>query len=298
MKKLISILLCIAMLFAFTACGEEISTGGSDDTESTETVASSDIVSSDDTVSVGTESNDVTSGVESTSSTVTAKIPVKIMPLGDSLTEGANHNQCGAYRVPLLEMLDKDGVPYEFVGFHSISSGRITNGQVNHSGKGGATVISTAQENLPKCEGLDPDIVLVMLGTNDTMQGLTGETFANYYYNMVIKKLFEMYPGVTVYVATIPPLVVYGTQNLNVGDKSQTLSNPAIKEMVAERKAAGDKIELVDMSPEASGITGQDFDEDGKDTVHPKPSGNEKIATQWYNAIKDKIAEISAELNK
>ncbi len=277
MKKLIAILLCLSLVFCFAACGEDTAVN-SDTDDASSAVASSESVSS-------VPEQDT-------------RKPVKIMPLGDSLTEGANHNQCGAYRVPLLKMLDEDGVPYEFVGFHSISSANVTNGQVKHSGKGGATVFTTADENLPKCKGLDPDIVLVMLGTNDAMQNVTGEIFAKYYYEKVISKLYEMFPGVTVYVATIPPLVIYGTQNLNTENKSQTESNPAIKKMVEERKAAGDKIELVDMSPEASGITGQDFDEDGKDTVHPAPSGNEKIAKQWHNAIKDKIAEISAEINK
>ncbi len=295
MKRLIAIILSLTMLISFAACGEDTATTSS--SAASKPAAVSGEVESE-AVSEATQSEAVSSEAVSSVAPVVEKKPVKIMPLGDSLTEGANHQQCGGYRVPLLKMLDEDGVPYEFVGFHSISSANVTNGQVKHSGKGGATVITTAQENLPKCEGLDPDIVLVMLGTNDTMQGLTGETFTKYYYDMVIAKLYEMFPGVTVYVATIPPLVVYGTQNLNTENKSQTESNPAIKKMVAERKAAGDKIELVDMSPEASGITGQDFDADGKDTVHPAPSGNEKIAKQWHSAIKDKIAELSAEINK
>ncbi len=288
MKKLFAIILCISLAFCFSACGDNTAS-----TQSSE-VASSKIESSE----AAPSTVEVSSAAVSSVPEVDTRKPVKIMPLGDSLTEGANHQQCGAYRVPLLKMLDEDGVPYEFVGFHSISAGNVTNGQVKHSGKGGATVITTAQENLPKCEGLDPDIVLVMLGTNDTMQGLTGEHFAQYYDNLIIQKLYEMYPDVMIYVATIPPSVVYGTQNLDTNNKGQTESNPALKAMVEKRKSMGFKIELVDMSPEASGITGQDFDDDGKDTVHPKPSGNEKIATQWHKAIKDKIAEISAEINK
>ncbi len=296
MKKLISLMLGIAMLFTLNSCGEDTAAISSIDGTSTTVVESvEDSSSVAEVSSVATVVSEAASSVP----TETDKKPVKIMPLGDSLTEGANHDVCGAYRVPLLKMLDEDGVPYEFVGFHSISSANVTNGQIMHSGKGGATVISTNKENLPKCKDLNPDIVLVMLGTNDTMQGLTGDYFAEYLYNLVIAELYKMYPGVTVYVATIPPLrMPAGTDALNTEDKSQTLSNPAIKAMVKQKKAEGDKIELVDMSPEASGITWQDFDDDGKDTVHPKPSGNEKIATQWHNAIKDKIAEISAEINK
>ncbi len=301
MKKFIAILICIAMVFALTACGGNSTDIASDSTGS----AASEVSSKSDSASnVTSNTSDAVSNAAASSLAASSaaqadnRKPVKIMPLGDSLTEGANHNVCGAYRVPLLKMLDEDGVPYEFVGFHSISSANVTNGQIKHSGKGGATVISTSQEILPKCEGLDPDIVLVMLGTNDTMQGLTGEHFAQYYDNLIIKKLYEMYPDVMIYVATIPPSIIYETQNLDTNNKGQTESNPAIKAMVEKRKSMGFKIELVDMSPEASGITGQDFDEDGKDTVHPALSGNEKIATQWHKAIKAKIAEISAKINK
>ena len=60
--------------------------------------------------------------------------------------------------------------------------------------------------------------------------------------------------------------------------------------------AEGKKIEFVDMSIEATGLTWEDFVT--SDFVHPLAAGYEKIATQWHNAIKDKVAEISAEINK
>lgn len=283
MKKITAVLICIVLLFAFTACGESSATDTS--TPDSKPVPSA-AQSKDDAVS----SESVSSVPE------TKKEPVKIMPMGDSLTQGGEHDGCGAYRPALLKMLDEDGVPYQFVGTHNWSSKLVFNGQVMHSGYGGMDVFGMEKE-LDNMKSLDPDIILLMLGRNDASGGITGETFAQVYYDRVIAKLYEMFPDVVIYVASIPPIRVYGGgETLDMSDKAQLLSNPAIKAMVEAKKAEGKKIEFVDMSIEATGLTWEDFVT--SDFVHPLAAGYEKIATQWHNAIKDKVAEISAEINK
>ncbi len=286
MKKLIAILLCLSFVFCFAACGEDAAVNSSTD-DASSAVESTE--SKEDVASVASSEPVQSEAVE------VKKTPVKIMPMGDSLTHGKEHDNCGAYRPALIKMLDEDGVPYQFVGTHNWSSNKITNGQVMHSGYGGSTVFKMEPE-LENMKNLDPDIILLMLGRNDSSD-ITGETFTKYYYEKIISKLYEMFPGVTVYVASVPPMRRYtGEEALDPNDRAVNLINPAIKTMVEEKKAAGDKIEFVDMSAEATGLTWEDFTKE--DFVHPLPESYTKIATQWHNAIKDKVAELSAEINK
>ncbi len=289
MKKLLAIVLCAVMVLTFVACG--------DDTATTSSIA--------DTSSVTESKADISSVATSSASAssvapIVKKNPVKIMPLGDSLTQGGDHNGCGAYRKPLGEMLDEAGLTYQFVGAHNWSKDNITNGQVMQSGYGGIQVLGL-DKKLPDMKDCDPDIVLLMVGRNDNTNGITGETFTKFLYERIIAELYKMFPDVTVYVGSVPParrkVDGVGIEELSnaSNDKSQGVTYEATKQMVAERKAAGDKIEFVDMSAEASGMTWEDFDAD--DTVHPLMSGYEKIATQWYNAFKDQAFALEKELN-
>ncbi len=274
MKKLLAIIMCIVLMLTLCACG-----GGEGDTSAE---ASSKAVSS--TVESKPASKPTSSRVVSI---VQKDKPVRIMPMGDSLTQGKEHDNCGAYRPALLEMLDNDGVEYVFTGKHDWSNNKITNYQFMHSGAGGATV-DTLAGWLPDIANRNPDIVLLMIGRNHSNHG---ESLAAEIDEKLVKPMLEMYPDVTIYVASIPPIKQKGTDSLNLGDRAQTLSLPAIKAMVEAHKSAGDAVEFVDMSAEATGLTYEDFIDE--DFVHPLPIGYEKIANQWHEAIKDKVKEIS-----
>ncbi len=279
MKKLLSAIICIALVLSLVACG-----GGTGDTSADVSSASASSTVSSKAQSKPTSSRTV--------SIVKKDEPVRIMPMGDSLTQGKEHNNCGAYRPALLEMLDNDGIEYVFTGKHDWSAQNITNFQMMHSGTGGATVESLAKE-LPEIANRNPDIVLLMIGRNNDYHG---EPLAERIYDLLVKPMLEMYPNVTVYVASIPPIRMWnGAESLNMNDKAQTDSYPAIKAMVEAHKSAGEAVEFVDMSAEATGLTWEDFNEE--DHVHPLPESYAKIATQWHNAIKDKVKEISDKKN-
>ena len=288
MKRFISILLCCGLIFTFCACGDTTATT-SDSSSDAATSAAESTVDTDSTAV--SESESVAANSESVSSVPAKKNPVKIMPMGDSLTQGGDHNDCGAYRGPLSEMLKEDGVAYEFVGPYS--GGKISTGQTKHAGAGGIDLFGM-EKRLNEYAGFDPDIILLMVGRNDNTRGITGDTFATYLYDRVISKLYEMYPNVTVYMASIPPVRKGEEERLAGDDMAQSVTLDSIKKLVAEKKGDGKKMEFVDMSAEATGLVWQDFD---SDFVHPLMSGYTKIATQWHNAIKDKVAELEKSLN-
>ena len=282
MKRILSIILCIVLISALTACG------GNPDTSA-------------DTSSVGSEAvSSVSASSAAASSRVVSAVqkdkPVRILPMGDSLTQGGQHEPpVSAYRGFLGEMLDGDGVEYVFTGAHDWSGESITNYQLMHSGYGGADVNYLAEE-LPKIENRDPDIVLLMVGRNDNTGGNYGEPLAQKIYDKLVKPMLDMFPDVTVYVASVPPIRDYGGGEwIDEGDRAQVYTNPAIKKMVEEHKKAGERVEFVDMGIEATGLVWQDFT--AEDFVHPQADGYKKIAEQWHNAIKDKVAEISKQIN-
>ncbi len=277
MKKMLALVICILLIFTLCGCA-----GGTEDTSA----GTSSVISS-------AASSNATSS--RTVSIVQKDKPVRILPMGDSLTQGKEHDNCGAYRPALLEMLDGDGIEYVFTGKHDWSRDNVKNYQFMHSGYGGATVELLASE-LQYVANRDPDIVLLMIGRNDNGKGFYGEVQANRIYEQLVKPMLDMYPNATIYVASIPPCRQQGAEKLNIsGDKAQTDTNPAIEAMVAERKAAGEPVEFVDMSAEATGLTWEDYND--TDFVHPMPVGYEKIAKQWYNAIKNEVKAVSDEKN-
>ena len=68
---------------------------------------------------------------------------------------------------------------------------------------------------------------------------------------------------------------------------------PAYREYVEQKKAAGYKIDFVEMTAESTGIVWSDFT--AEDYCHPLPDGYEKIAKVWYAAIKDTVDQIQKE---
>ena len=143
---------------------------------------------------------------------------------------------------------------------------------------------------------LDPDIILVMVGRGESIDGINGEEFIAYFDKYVVKKLIKYFPDAVIYVASIPPVRAYaGPKEMDERDVAQTVTNPLIKSLIEAKKAEGSNIEWVEMNLETTGLVWEDFTVD--DNVNPLPSGNEKLAAVWYNAIKDKIAEISDDIN-
>ena len=100
-----------------------------------------------------------------------AEPPVRILPLGDSLTDGFTGTPVqGGYRNRLYSLLNGAGYQVDFVGTFSDSS-NPTLPDANHQGLGGARV-DHIQANiggwLNQVE--DPDVILLLIGTNDFYQ--------------------------------------------------------------------------------------------------------------------------------
>jgi lysophospholipase L1-like esterase len=218
----------------------------------------------------------------------------KIMPFGDSITDGYNADTPGGYRVELFRRAHSAGKNITFVG--SGSNGPTTVDGVsfprNHEGHSGWTIypagsrsgISTLLKNDGGSQSVmvkyAPDIVLLMIGTNDAIDNYD---MANAPKRLgdLIDTIYSQLPNVLIVVAQ--PIPSRG--DASKGDDTALSAriktyNDAIPAVVKTRADAGKHILVVDMytpfTPKASLI---------EDQWHPNLQGYVILGTEWYSVL-------------
>ncbi|MFI5985054.1 SGNH/GDSL hydrolase family protein [Streptomyces sp. NPDC051555] len=98
----------------------------------------------------------------------TKAVPLRIMPLGDSITYGSGSSDGGGYRLPLEKRLaQQHDVRVDFVG--SLHDGPLTD--ADHEGHGGYTVDQIRAGVDGWLATSQPDVILLHLGINDLNRG-------------------------------------------------------------------------------------------------------------------------------
>jgi hypothetical protein len=209
--------------------------------------------------------------------------PLRIMPLGDSITEAEDGHT--SYRYWLFRALVSDGRRVDFVGSQSgvfRGTPRFADFDPDHEGHWGWSTARVREYIDEWAARSAPDLVLLLLGTNDGVRDL-GATTGNL--TAIIESLRAHRPGVSVLLAEVPP----------VGDPETGATWPDIPRLnraiatVADRlDAPGARVVVVDQYA--------DFDvrSDTYDGVHPNESGEKKLAERWLAAIRD-VAPFSPE---
>jgi alpha-galactosidase len=193
---------------------------------------------------------------------------VRIMPLGDSITDGAQVP--GGYRIELWRRLvGQDRRSVDFVG--SLRNGPPELGDRDHEGHSGWRIDEVAARVEGWLARDRPEIVLLMLGTNDVLQD-QGVATAPARLGELLDRITRQLPAATVLVATLPPLA--GAE----ASARVAAFNRALPAVVQARAAAGRRVRLVDV---AAGLTLADIG----DGVHPNESGHAKIAAAWHRAL-------------
>ena len=189
----------------------------------------------------------------------------KVMPLGDSITDG--YNVSGGYRTRLWQDLQNDAYMVDFVG--SKNSGPTTLGDRDHEGHSGYR-IDEIDKNLDTwMSAAAPRTVLLHLGTNDMNQDYAVDQ-APARLSALIDKIRKDAPNADIFVSTIIPF-----SDATKEARAQTY-NAAIPGIV---KSKDSKVHLVDMRPT---ITASDL----ADGIHPTRAGYDKMADVWYAALK------------
>jgi len=205
--------------------------------------------------------------------------PLKIMPLGDSITYGVvdssvGDRESGGYRTYLYDALITDGLSVDFVG--SVSSGPDSLADKNHEGHPGYRIPKIASGINAWLDAYKPDVIPLMIGTNDTSD-VSASTIADRL-SALIDRITAKLPDSQLLVSTIPP--VNGA--LKGSTKAQRAAdyNLAIPGIVKSKADQGKRVNFVDMRSEL------DLS-DLAEGLHPNQGGYQDIANFWYNAIID-----------
>jgi lysophospholipase L1-like esterase len=192
---------------------------------------------------------------------------VRVMPLGDSITDG--FNVPGGYRVGLWQRFGSGRFTVDFVG--SLFNGPGNLGDHDHEGHSGWRIDQLDASIVGWLQTTTPHTVLLHIGTNDVIQNLD---LANAPARLsgLIDKVTNTVPTAEVFVATITPLT---SASQEAGARSY---NAAIPGIVQSRANAGRHVHLVDMH---SALTTADL----ADGIHPTAGGYEKMAATWFTAL-------------
>ncbi|MGW5714966.1 ricin-type beta-trefoil lectin domain protein [Amycolatopsis sp. NPDC003865] len=192
---------------------------------------------------------------------------VRVMPLGDSITEGTQVP--GGYRIGLWQRLSAGGYRVDFTG--SQYNGPASLGDHDHEGHPGWRIDQIDANVVTWLRNTGSHTVLLHIGTNDILQNYdVGRAPARL--SGLIDHITATAPDAEVFVATIIPLA-------NSGQESAARTfNSAIPGIVQGNQNAGKHVHLVDMH--AALTTG-----DLIDGVHPTATGYDKMAATWFGAL-------------
>ncbi len=222
--------------------------------------------------------------------------------VGDSITQSnADGDPNGSPRKSLHDLLQANSYSYTFTGHHEVNVDGLpatggtpaTNLYHYHSGISGSVIGNDVSgrvgmtQNLPahwaggRLASVKPNVVLVMLGTNDINSDIDRANaparLATY-----LDTLFSQ-PGIgtpTVMVATIPP-------NRTTAAKPDWVAqfNAALPGIVGAQRALGRDVHFVDQfTPLETNYASLM----SADNLHVNAAGNASLASRWFN----KIAEI------
>lgn len=243
--------------------------------ESSSSVPSSSSIQSSSSSSESSISS--SSSVAQTSAYCPQDEPCKILPLGDSITEGmvqvnGSYQFNGGYRVSLFEAAVNDGKNITFVGRQSNGPNTVAGETFpkNNEGYSGWTIQQI--DGIVPSPAMDdePHIILLHIGTNDMFQGSNGAIDR---LETLIRDIVNNQPDSLLAVSNVIPFpLASGATN------SYNAEIPGLVEQIANELDAN--IIFVDQ------FEGFPTGELG-DGVHPNEAGYDRMGLKWYSAIEE-----------
>lgn len=241
--------------------------------------------------------------------------PIRILPLGDSITQGGRTDREEyTYRLPLQRMLSEAGYDYDFIG--SMNKGLNgdakwpdVNGKpfdMDHEGHYGwktAAVRDKLAGWLAKYPAA-PDIVLIHLGTNDQGAAKAATTQAaddpkktvtdeklerELYGEAIVKPLSDMIGMLREKNPNVVVLVGHLNFNYVAGPRIRKYVEEMAKELSTEQSPVI-TVHHYKGWLENPGIPNTDT----FDWAHPNPQGQEKMAKAWFEAMKPYLEKLKS----
>ncbi|HOM01384.1 MAG TPA: GDSL-type esterase/lipase family protein [Acetivibrio sp.] len=188
---------------------------------------------------------------------------IKIMPVGDSCTEGMGEGEMGAYRTDLYKLLTDAGLSIDFVG--SQRSGPNSLPDKDHEGHSGWTIPQVASNINNWLNTYNPDVVFLWIGGNDMF--VSGGSPNPTGLSNLIDQIFTVKPNITLFVADYYPWPEMVKQY-----------NALIPGIVQQKASEGKKVYFVKLSD----IQFDRYTDISADNLHLTVTGYSKIAQLWY----------------
>lgn len=204
-------------------------------------------------------------------SSISPSTLIKILPLGDSITQGGRG--FASYRRSLWFLLQDAGYKVDFIGSQNDFSGDVAdhlkNFDLDHEGHWGWEAGELNNKLTDWLEGYTPDIVLLHAGTNDFGReqsniGTIREL------ESIIDKLRKDNSAVIILIAKIIPMKNKDTFSIN----------QEIEALVNTKNTQETPVIIVDQ------YLGYEPFSDNYNNVHPNTLGEDKIANKWFNTLK------------
>jgi len=208
---------------------------------------------------------------------------LRILPVGDSITCGVSSpaNVPGGYRTLLASLLNNLNYNVTFTGLLNVNNPPgVTAWHEGHSGAEIAGVDYCMQGVFDSTD--DPDIILLLLGTNDYNNG-KGAGATNRL-DLMITHLATNRPNAKIIVANL----LLRTDNATLDSQITSTFNPFVPGIVAAHAALGQQVYFTDLR---SAVTSAGLCSDG---IHPNASGYASMSTNWFNAITNVIGVFGA----
>ncbi|KAI0457965.1 SGNH hydrolase-type esterase domain-containing protein [Xylaria acuta] len=207
---------------------------------------------------------------------VTAQqVPLRLMPLGDSITRGYLSSDDNGYREDLFNDLQGVGYTVDMVG--SQQAGDMTDPDVD--GFNGYKIDEIAGEAQTDVPVYKPNLVVLNAGTNDCLQSFDIDNAGGRLSNL-INQLFQTVPDVTIILSTL-------TMNAD-GPTDQRVQdvNVQIRNLSSTLIGLGARVVLAELHGPDGPQVG-----DLADGTHPNDVGYNKMANIYFDAIKSASAQ-------
>jgi lysophospholipase L1-like esterase len=207
--------------------------------------------------------------------------PLRIMPLGASITDGYLGTMAG-YRGPLKKLLDDAKVTFQFVGSWTDNPGTVPlpreqqhheghSGYVIQAGTSGRSGIWDFRNDWLGPTGSQVDVFLIVIGTNDVDLDYKLDTAAMRL-DALVSALVDLQPQAKIILAQLPPI------NDAAEDARCVTYNKAVVATVKAHHDQGEAVTTVDLH---SAITTAEL----ADKLHPSDGGYAKIAKAFFDAL-------------
>ena len=206
-----------------------------------------------------------------------------LLPLGDSLTQGANSTDGGGYREELFRQAVMHGQSFTTVG--SLASGpAVVAGMMfprRHEGHGGYSIsaISTWIETNATITTYKPDVVMLHIGWNGLKYATSDVAAQLRNLGTLMDQILAADSHLLLIVAQVIPMWD------DVGTKNVMAYNAGIPALVQARQAAGKHVALANVYAAFAADPNYKTDYYPATGGHPNDAGYAAMGRGWYAAV-------------